>query len=79
MATTAPCELAGVWTQLTVGVTPNSPVPSPRAGHTLVYDAESNTTLLFGGASHEHGLSNETFVLQNCICHISQINDKKLP
>ena len=51
---------------LTVGIQPDSCMPSPRAGHSLTFDSESLSCLVFGGASHEHGLSNELFKLDIC-------------
>lgn len=38
-------------------------VPSPRAGHSLVFNPHSNSFLLFGGASHEEGHTNSLFSL----------------
>ena len=50
------------WQQITVNVLEDSSIPSPRAGHSLVYDSETETCVVFGGASHEFGVSNETFL-----------------
>lgn len=66
MAAAAPSDgLSGTWHPLTVGILEGSKGPSPRAGHSFVFDAESNASLVFGGASHEEGLSNETFQLDH--------------
>jgi hypothetical protein len=67
-ATTAPIELdkmIGTWCPLTVGIAEKSKGPSPRAGHSFVFDADLGVALLFGGASHEEGLSNETYLLDH--------------
>jgi Galactose oxidase, central domain len=47
-----------VWDTLEVG----EDVPSPRAGHSLCYNGEQKQLILFGGASHEDGLNNDTFL-----------------
>ncbi len=67
MSVISPPILSGNWLPLTVGLTEEkgSHFPSPRAGHTLVYDAVLNASILFGGASHEDGLSNDTFLLDH--------------
>jgi hypothetical protein len=64
-ATCFPTE--ATWQQLTVGIQENSNVPCPRAGHSWVYDEENKVSILFGGASHEDGASNDTFILDNRI------------
>ena len=66
MATTAaPTVSNGIWQPLTVGIFEKSKAPSPRAGHSFVFDPESNASYVFGGASHEEGLSNETYQLDH--------------
>lgn len=37
--------------------------PSPRVGHSFIYLQNSNEAVLFGGASHEEGLKNDTYIL----------------
>ncbi|KAJ3034180.1 hypothetical protein HDV00_005399 [Rhizophlyctis rosea] len=54
---------SAVWRPITVDSTNESSVPSPRAGHTLIYNARKAECILFGGASHEDGLYNDVFRL----------------
>lgn len=57
----------GTWRPLTVGAGDMMSLPSPRAGHSLDYDYDSNLTICFGGASHEEGLNSDTYVLDHGI------------
>ncbi|KND01703.1 uncharacterized protein SPPG_03498 [Spizellomyces punctatus DAOM BR117] len=38
-------------------------LPSPRAGHTVSFNEATNECIVFGGASHETGFSNDVHVL----------------
>ena len=55
----------GTWRPLTVGAGDMMSLPSPRAGHSLDYDYDSNLSISFGGASHEEGLNSDTYVLDH--------------
>ncbi|KAJ3288188.1 hypothetical protein HK104_008290 [Borealophlyctis nickersoniae] len=52
------------WRYLQVGTEPETlPAPSPRAGHTFVFNPVGNECILFGGASHEDGLYDSVQIL----------------
>ena len=40
-----------------------APLPAPRVGHTLTFDAATKCCVLFGGASTEEGFYNDIFKL----------------
>lgn len=65
MAATTEQISCATWQPLTVGISEKSKGPSPRAGHSFVFDPESNASYVFGGASHEEGLSNEIYQLDH--------------
>jgi hypothetical protein len=64
-----------VWSQNTVGLENEYSFPCPRAGHTLVQHPDENKSILFGGASHEKGLLNCTFLLDNSNYSLTSNND----
>jgi len=51
---------ANIWNEI---VTTNK--PSERSGHTMVYDAASHKTILFGGWDENIGLTNETWIFDS--------------
>jgi hypothetical protein len=41
-------------------------IPSPRVGATLTYASEKESCIMFGGASHEDGFTNDLFAFNLC-------------
>ena len=50
--------MSGIWSLI-----PSSENPSPRTGSCLLYSSKTRAVYLFGGASHEEGLTNTLYKL----------------
>ena len=57
-------DAPAIWCPVTVNANDDNAVPSPRAGHTLIYNERAKECVVFGGASHEDGLYNDTYLLK---------------